>query len=46
MRSVRLCGSLMAGTMRGRVRFYDLADGKLEYVAQVKHAVGGASDVL
>ena len=27
---------VMAGTMRGRVRFYDLADGKLEYVAQVR----------
>jgi WD40 repeat protein len=29
-------GRVMAGTMRGRVRFYDLADGKLEYVAQVR----------
>jgi WD40 repeat protein len=28
-------GRVMAGTMRGRVRFYELADGKLEYVAQV-----------
>lgn len=34
--SFSLNGSrVMAGTMRGRVRFYDLADGKLEYVAQV-----------
>lgn len=35
--SFSLNGSrVMAGTMRGRVRFYDLADGKLEYVAQVR----------
>jgi len=35
--SFSLSGSrVMAGTMRGRVRFYDLADGKLEYVAQVR----------
>jgi hypothetical protein len=30
-------GRVMAGTMRGRVRFYDLTPGgKLEYVAQVR----------
>jgi WD40 repeat protein len=35
--SFSLNGSrIMAGTMRGRVRFYDLAEGKLEYVAQVR----------
>ncbi|KAF6258796.1 WD40-repeat-containing domain protein [Scenedesmus sp. NREL 46B-D3] len=28
-------GRVLAGTMRGRVRFYELADRKLEYVAQV-----------
>jgi hypothetical protein len=33
-------GRVMAGTMRGRVRFYDLADGKLEYVAQVGRGQG------
>jgi hypothetical protein len=33
---------VMAGTMRGRVRFYDLtADGKLEYVAQVGGTANG-----
>lgn len=26
---------VLAGTMRGRVRFYELADKKLEYVTQV-----------
>jgi WD40 repeat protein len=29
-------GRVLAGTMRGRVRFYELADRKLEYVAQVR----------
>jgi WD40 repeat protein len=29
-------GRVLAGTMRGRVRFYELADEKLEYVAQVR----------
>ncbi|WIA18171.1 hypothetical protein OEZ85_009646 [Tetradesmus obliquus] len=28
-------GRVLAGTMRGRVRFYELAERKLEYVAQV-----------
>lgn len=36
-------GRVMAGTMRGRVRFYDLADGKLEYVAQVRGIHAAAS---
>lgn len=36
-------GRVMAGTMRGRCRFYDLADKKLEYVAQV--SIGGAGPV-
>jgi hypothetical protein len=31
---------VLAGTMRGRVRFYELADKKLEYVAQVGQMVG------
>jgi hypothetical protein len=41
-----LTGSrVMAGTMRGRVRFYDLADGKLEYVAQVRGVCAASADL-
>ncbi|WIA38459.1 hypothetical protein OEZ86_001782 [Tetradesmus obliquus] len=36
-------GRVLAGTMRGRVRFYELAERKLEYVAQVRLKLHGYS---